>query len=757
MRYVCLGFALLLWGIAANAQAPKDYTLPVQTRIQTQPPGIQFNWPAIPTATSYFLARKRLEDTLFTLIDSIKTNAGLASQFIDASIQPGIPYEYHLRGVLSSPAPTSRNIFLVTGIDVAPVHQAGTVLLLIDSAMIDSLRPEIQAMHYHLVEEGWRVRYAYANRSNDPTHAPWVKEKIRQQYLLDSTLSTVFIVGHIAVPYSGRINPDGHPEHLGAWPADGYYADLDSLWKDDTVQVTTAARAANINIPGDGKFDESNFYFNRLAVGRLDLSELPLMGASEATLYKRYFQKNQAFRRSAITIPRRALIHDNLLVFAEKFSQGAWKSYSTLVGLDSITDALPYAALTTDTNGYLFSYGASTGGYTQATNVVSSANFASQTYRSVFTQLMGSYFGDWDTPNNLMRCGLASNGYLLSCHWGGRPQHFFHHLAVGKSIGYSTQVTMNNKGSYFPHGFSLSRVHQALMGDPTLTYRYLMPQSKPSLQPLPGGTVQLHWPRASDTAIHQYFVYRAPTVTEPFVLLTNLAVSDTSFLDNQPLSGKNVYMIRGVKLDTILAGTATLNQGRVHWLSPGGIDSVLITNNPIPVRLIDLQATAATSCRIQLAWRTAEESQIRYYEPQWSTNGQQFAPWPNQASTPARNGYQNEYRRLLPTPASGTIFYRIMWVDWSGQSRYSPTQQIQLPSNCSALPKCWIQDRHLYVWNNGNSPMSVQLFNSAGQRMLQVEASSGLTSYLLAQLPAGIYVVKTQQSEQIQHTRVRIL
>ena len=34
-------------------------------------------------------------------------------------------------------------------------------------------------------------------------------------------MSTIFLFGDIAVPYSGDINPDAHPDHKGAWPADG--------------------------------------------------------------------------------------------------------------------------------------------------------------------------------------------------------------------------------------------------------------------------------------------------------------------------------------------------------------------------------------------------------------------------------------------------------------------------------------------------------------------------------------------------------
>ena len=42
--------------------------------------------------------------------------------------------------------------------------------------------------------------------------------------------------GHVPVPYSGDIVPDGHmPDHVGAWPCDGFYGDMDGTWTDNAV------------------------------------------------------------------------------------------------------------------------------------------------------------------------------------------------------------------------------------------------------------------------------------------------------------------------------------------------------------------------------------------------------------------------------------------------------------------------------------------------------------------------------------------
>ena len=60
------------------------------------------------------------------------------------------------------------------------------------------------------------------------------------------------LLGHVPVPYSGSINPDGPPDHFGAWATDAYYAELNGAWTDTSVNTTVASRAENRNIPGDG-------------------------------------------------------------------------------------------------------------------------------------------------------------------------------------------------------------------------------------------------------------------------------------------------------------------------------------------------------------------------------------------------------------------------------------------------------------------------------------------------------------------------
>lgn len=735
----------------AFAQAPQDFTLPVQTRIEQQPFRIRFQWPAQPQATGFYFYRKSLTDTAFTLLDSIKQNTSSLTEFMDQNVMPHTPYEYHIRASVSTSGLANRNIYIVTGSAIAPEHRKGSILILTDSTLWDSLQAPIQLLHRNLVREGWRVHHAQSLRSNNPRHAAWVKAKIQQQVVAVNQLNSVFIIGHIPVPYSGRINPDGHPDHLGAWPADGFYADLDSLWLDDTVNISVAARLANINVPGDGKYDPSFFFLNRLAVGRVDFSNLPVFATSETALYERYFQKNHAFRNSQSRFRKRALIDDNLPSFTEKFSQGAWKSFSTLVGMDSLTDVPSYETMATATNNnsYLFSYGAGSGSYTSANGIANSSDFLTKAHQTVFTQLIGSYFGDWDTQNNLMRCALAGIGAILTCHWGGRPQHFLHHMAIGKTIGYSTRVTMNNKGQYFPAGFSMGRVHQALMGDPSLQADYLLPQPKPTINFLTNNSYQVRWPHHPESGIQGYYVYRASTVLDSFQQLNHQLLTDTSFIDLQPLPGKNVYMIRAARLDTILTTTATLNHGSFWKLSPGGIDSAEVNTNPIPVQLIAFQAQRQSTCVDRLNWQVGDESNVRHYEVIWSVDGRVFTPFSPPKRISADNLPGRTYQVELPAITPFPLAYRLKIVDQDDTYRYSPIATVSQIAACIRTPSIVVVGRELRWQNMGSAPNTLQVYNQVGQLIYQTTLQQNHGQLSLANsLSRGWYSVKISRLDQ---------
>ena len=402
---------------------------------------------------------------------------------------------------------------ILAGIRYEAPEAWGGVLLLVDEPVADSLAAELARLELDLVCDGYHV---CRHDVPDDTPVPTVKDLIVTECQSDPAITTLFLVGNIAVPYSGDIH-GAHANHHGAWPADLYYGELNGTWTDSIVNNTSATRPENHNIPGDGKFDQT--YLPSavdLQVGRVDLSRMPAFAESEVGLLRRYLDKDHAYRTGEFTVPRRGRIDDNVgEAWGAAYACNGWRNYTAMFGSPAVRAGNWLPGL--ETNPYLFAYGCGPGSYSSCGGVVTTADFATRTIYAVFTMLMGSYFGDWDIYDNLMRAALGSAGYPLTCCWAGRPSWHLHHMALGYPIGYSTRLTQNNHTLY-TIAYGGMQIHTALMGDPTLRLHPFKPPRDLHAENLPEGGVLLSWSAPEDTVMG-YNVYRAESIAGGFARL----------------------------------------------------------------------------------------------------------------------------------------------------------------------------------------------------------------------------------------------
>jgi hypothetical protein len=114
----------------------------------------------------------------------------------------------------------------------------------------------------------------------------------------------------------------------------------------------------NHNVPGDGNFDQDRLPSDiEIAVGRVDFNDLPAFSESEYQLLNKYIEKNIAFRTGKYKPSPKAVIEENLN-FPEAFAQSALRSFSVMVGNDSISYGNFDEAFAND---HLFAYGAGGG------------------------------------------------------------------------------------------------------------------------------------------------------------------------------------------------------------------------------------------------------------------------------------------------------------------------------------------------------------------------------------------------------------
>ena len=515
--------------------------------VVASPPSITLNWSSHPNTTGFTIFRKLKGGTSWG--STYATAGGAATQYTDISVQVNTSYEYKV--VRSTSNLGSGYGYINAGIQIGAVEFRGKVIVLVDNTFTNSLAVQLAQLQNDLEGEGWKVVRHDVSRTASVTS---VKSLVVADHNTDPTnTKALLIIGHVPVPRSGNLAPDGHADHYGAWSADTYYGEVNSSWTDATVYSQSAAWTRNHNVPGDGKFDQTTIpSAMELAVGRVDFFDMPSFGQNETTLLSNYLTKLHNWKVKAMTADTKGLVDDNFTGYSEAFAQSGWRNFGPLVGPSNVA-AQDYFG-TMGGQSRLWSYGCGGGYYSSSNGVGNTANFASTPIKTVFTLLFGSYFGDYDTPDNFLRAPLAS-GQALTCAWAGFPNWFFHHMGLGETIGYSTVVSENNTTHYEPTNGQTSRVHMALMGDPTLHMHVVAPVSNVACVTANSTTASITWSPSADQVVG-YHVYRFDTGTQSWLRRNTALLTSTNYVDNiTGLSGTVRYMVRAMKLESAYSGT----------------------------------------------------------------------------------------------------------------------------------------------------------------------------------------------------------
>ncbi len=547
----------------ARAQSSRDTVIEVSALVQESPAQITLAWPGTSDpVTLQKLFRKVKGAPVWT---DIATLPNAATGYIDSAVMVGVSYEYFVLRIFRTTDPGSASGYLNAGIRLPLAPARGRAILLVDDTMAAGLATELTRFAGDLVGDGWTVV-----RQDVPRTATAAATKAVVQTLFNADpekTRSLILIGHVPVPYSGNLYPDGHPDHRGAWPADVYYGDMNGTWTDSSVDDAGASRAENRNIPGDGKFDQSGVPGDvKLGVGRIDLASMPSAsaGLSELDLLRQYLDRNHAFRHKTgpySNVVRRGLISDNFGYFnGEAFAASGWRNFTSFFG-SAPGAVVPQAWLSgLENDSYLWAYGCGGGSYTSAAGVGSTSDFATTRSLSVFNMLFGSYFGDWDVTDSFLRAPLAGRADSLGLVsiWAGRPHWHLYDMALGGTVGDGARTTQNNAG-FSTGGYTMNfggrGVHIALMGDPTLRLHPVLPVTDFVVNST-SGTPLLTWTPSADSNIEGYSVLRLDTAEGPFESIGGSLVTGASFVDRTGTPGQTYsYQVRAVKLETSAGGT----------------------------------------------------------------------------------------------------------------------------------------------------------------------------------------------------------
>jgi len=556
MKFVSsiLASLLLILSFRIEAQTVKDLAIQATAVVTKSPPSISLRWPLISSGvTKYTIYRKaKDEQTWGTVKFSPKASD---TMWTDTDVSVGKVYEYNIQKL--NGASVTGITYILSGIEVPVVHNRGSALVVIEKTLAAAVSSEFDNYLMDIAADGWKVFVVQVSKTDSVT---FVKREIKRFHKMAGGLTSLILIGHVPVPYSGNFGgnpdypqaPDAHPDHVGCWPADTYYAIDYDFWADSDSN-TVGGRTANQNVPGDGKFDNVEIPGTvRYYMGRIDLSDMPAFGLSEAELTKRYFKKAHDFRYKTTQTVEKGVIDENFGVSTGAFSVTGWRNFSAMFGPKNIIEG---DLLTNcSTQNLLFAFGAGGGSYNSCGGVCSTTDLVTSK-PAVFNMLFGSYFGDWDNTNNLLRAPLASPENGLTNAWSGRPYWQNHSMALGDPIGYSALVTQNNRGLY-SYGIFANLIHVGLMGDPTLRLHIIAPPTAVSAKDSFNKTiVNLKWTSSAESSHLGYYIYRASSPYGNYFPLNSTPVTSTAFADNSPFQGTNYYLVKTVKLTTSASGS----------------------------------------------------------------------------------------------------------------------------------------------------------------------------------------------------------
>jgi hypothetical protein len=561
MRTLTASLCVFLAAAAAMALTSADRVVPVTASWQTNPAALTLNWTTGGQAQAWIVQRKPLLTPGWTTL-AVLTNTAVA--YTDTTAVAGTAFEYR---VTRQDAITNAWGYLYAGFNLPPLTDRGTLILVVESNTAAALEPELRRFSGDLAGDGWRTLRLTAPRLNW-NDAGWaaavtnLKAHILAAHAADPTVRAVLLFGRVPVPYSGDLAPDGHPEHVGAWPADAYYGDLDNAPWTDTITSPVNNGARLYNIPGDGKFDPSwdPEFSAELMVGRVDLADMPAFAQPEQELLRQYLAKNHQYRHVRTgTPPPRGLIRDNFgFNYGEAFAQTAIRDFGTWYGSSQAVAGAWFPTLRT--NRYQAAYGCGSGQYTYAVDVGTTADFATGPVHTVFAMLFGSRFGDWDNTNNFLRAPLASTPSILTCAWAGRPTWWSHPMDLGEPIGRVFQLVQGNTYHDYESEEPSMGVQAALMGDPTLRLHLPEPPRQLSAS-VTGAQVILTWqpPPGSNWL---YSVSRAPADSTAFSNLHAGLTGGLSYTGSLDALTAAVFQVRAARLESVRSGSYTnVSQG----------------------------------------------------------------------------------------------------------------------------------------------------------------------------------------------------
>jgi hypothetical protein len=209
------------------------------------------------------------------------------------------------------------------------------------------------------------------------------------------------------------------------------------------------------------------------------------------------------------------------------------------------------------------------------------------------------------------------------------------------------------------------------------------------------------------------------------------ADNDGLFSDETPISG--AVDLGGGQFQ--FTGVTAIANGRRFTV--GTMD---IRSTPLPIELLAFTAVAEEHS-VRLDWTTASEQDNAYFHVQRSSD---LENWQVVSERPGSRTSNSplDYSTYDTRPMQGISYYRLQQTDMNGTSKFSAVVPMYRTASDEVVIYPVPFDDVLMIDTGTEVPLSLQLFNAAGQHMpIPVVSHAGASRMDTSGLPAGSYVL----------------
>lgn len=177
------------------------------------------------------------------------------------------------------------------------------------------------------------------------------------------------------------------------------------------------------------------------------------------------------------------------------------------------------------------------------------------------------------------------------------------------------------------------------------------------------------------------------------------------------------------------------------------VGSINSSQTPLPIELLEFNATPVNDQKVRLDWSTATEINNSYFSIERSENG---SDWQKVQDVDSKNGNSSSflsYSAIDSNPLQGVSYYRLKQTDFDGQFSYSRIRSVEIEEEGTSNIKIYPNPAIDLINIEGNVS-DFKIYDPLGREVTGYtkRLNSGNSKMLidLSDLNPGIYYIKTK-------------